>query len=93
MKKKRLKYQQVVANDGGWSDWIWPTHTGYRLGCCDCGLVHNVDFRVDTDLLDGEIIIGFRVSRNRKSTAGKRKGKRFSWLKGFEKHIQGDDVL
>jgi len=23
-----------------------PVRRGYRLGCCDCGLVHIMDFRV-----------------------------------------------
>jgi len=26
--------------------WIQPLRRGYKLACCDCGLVHRVDFRV-----------------------------------------------
>ena len=31
-----------------WRDGEWhePIHDGYLMACCDCGLVHRVDFRV-----------------------------------------------
>ena len=25
-------------------EWVRPVKRGYRLGCCDCGLVHRIDF-------------------------------------------------
>ena len=25
--------------------WIKPVHKGWKMKCCDCGLVHRVDFR------------------------------------------------
>jgi len=28
----------------GWSDWIFPTDK-YLMKCCDCGLVHQLEFR------------------------------------------------
>jgi hypothetical protein len=31
----------------GWTDWIRPKRRGYRMACCDCGLVHEVNFRLD----------------------------------------------
>lgn len=34
------------ANDDGWCDWVTPIMTGYRMACCDCGLVHDVQFQV-----------------------------------------------
>ena len=34
------------AGKDGWTDWQRPVMRGYRLGCCDCGLVHDIDFRV-----------------------------------------------
>lgn len=34
------------AGNNGWTDWQKPVMRGYRLGCCDCGLVHDFDFRV-----------------------------------------------
>lgn len=46
----------------GWSDWIHPL-PGYRMACCDCGLVHDMQFRID-DL--GQV--NFRARRNARST-------------------------
>lgn len=36
----------MVENDDGWSDWVQPRHSRYLLKCCDCGLVHVMQFRV-----------------------------------------------
>ena len=30
----------------GWSEWQQPIMKGYRMQCCDCGLVHEVEFEV-----------------------------------------------
>ena len=30
----------------GFTRWIQPVEKGYLLVCCDCGLVHEMDFRV-----------------------------------------------
>jgi Zn-finger protein len=35
-----------VVDEYGWSDWISPVMTGYLMQCCDCGLIHEMDFRV-----------------------------------------------
>lgn len=51
-------YYKPVADE-----WIQPIRRGYRLACCDCGLVHDMDFRV----LKGRA--QFRVRRNNRSTA------------------------
>lgn len=40
------KYPRIVENADGWSDWIIPQMSDYRMACCDCGLVHRVQFRV-----------------------------------------------
>ncbi len=34
------------ALEDGWSNWICPKPTGYLMQCCDCELIHEVDFRV-----------------------------------------------
>lgn len=31
---------------GGWTEWIHPL-PGYRMACCDCGLVHEIELRID----------------------------------------------
>jgi len=40
------KMKQHYANEDGWSEPDTPVMRGYKLCCCDCGLVHNVDFNV-----------------------------------------------
>jgi len=30
---------------GGWTEWVCPTK-GYLMKCCDCGLVHELQFKV-----------------------------------------------
>lgn len=54
----------LAVNDG---DWIVPTpQEGFRWGCCDCGLMHSVDFRV----VDGQVEM--RVYRDASGTAALR---------------------
>lgn len=38
-------FEQMVENEDGWSDWIHPL-PGYRMQCCDCGLVHGLQFEI-----------------------------------------------
>ena len=41
----RTKWNQIVekvANDG-WSDWR-DLETEHRISCCECGLVHDIEF-------------------------------------------------
>lgn len=44
-------------------EWVQPVRRDYKMGCCDCGLVHNLDFRI------GDGRVQFRVRRNNRSTA------------------------
>lgn len=57
-----MKYDKPKAGE-----WIQPVRRGYKLACCDCGLVHNVDFRLY------KARIQFRVFRNERSTAAMRR--------------------
>ena len=41
-------YPVETENETGWSDWIRP-RPGYRMACCDCGLVHEMEMSVDDD--------------------------------------------
>lgn len=46
MKKIPKKFLKVTAKTKyGWSDWQFPTMTSYLMKCCDCGLVHEMDFQ------------------------------------------------
>lgn len=48
-------------------EWIQPQRRAYKLMCCDCGLVHNLDFRV---VHSGRgCTVQFRAYRNNRSTA------------------------
>ena len=58
------------AEDGEWIDAAARVH---KIQCCDCGLVHDYDFRV----VDGRV--QFRAKRNNRATGQVRrhqKGKR-----------------
>lgn len=43
-------------------EWIQPVEEGYKMQCCDCGLVHRMDFRVE----DGRA--QFRAFRDNRAT-------------------------
>lgn len=40
------KYFQEREDETGWSREILPIMRGYKMACCDCGLVHNMQFDV-----------------------------------------------
>ena len=40
-KKKRIRYEQVYDDE-----WVTPRMKGWRMKCCDCGLVHEITFKV-----------------------------------------------
>jgi hypothetical protein len=73
-----------LKGDAGWQ---YPVMKGYKMGCCDCGLVHNVDFEVFKELpptadrsevrpLEG-YKVRINVTRNNRSTAAlRREGKK-----------------
>lgn len=61
------KFKQEEATNGRWTEWIQPIRKGYKIACCDCGLVHDMDFRI-VPWRSGHKI-QFRVARNNRSTA------------------------
>lgn len=44
MKLRRIRVERVVGD--GWTQWIQPVRRGYLLACCDCALVHRMNFRI-----------------------------------------------
>ena len=34
------------VTEDGWTEWQFPIHKGYLMQCCDCNLIHEVDFKV-----------------------------------------------
>lgn len=51
-----------MPNKNGWTDWLHPL-ANYRLACCDCGLVHRLEFRID-----GHNQLNFRAKRDERAT-------------------------
>jgi hypothetical protein len=46
-KPRKIMYPEVVAaTPDGFSEWGAPDMTGARVACCDCGLVHEHQFKV-----------------------------------------------
>ena len=71
--RKRVRFRQVY-DDG---EWVTPTRK-HKMACCDCGLVHNMEFRIAMiEILNGRKFnkpaVQFRASRNERSTAGRRR--------------------
>jgi hypothetical protein len=82
------KFKQIAANDDGWSEYQFPLKTGYKMACCDCGLVHDAEFEIFKvlkthpdgsfeieKLTDKSLKVGFRMKRNNRSSAQIRRHK------------------
>lgn len=67
-----MKYYEQVEGE-----WISPVHRNYKLACCDCGLVHKVDFQVSFSK-SGKPSVHYRVFRDEKATAAMRRPLKFS---------------
>ena len=50
-------------------EWVQPIRKGYKMMCCDCGLVHTLDFRI---VGDKRKFIHFRAFRDEEATDKKR---------------------
>ena len=72
-----MKYtQHAESYPGEWSRWVSPIHgigeRNYRFACCDCGLVHELQFRVKEDHKQRASVV-FRARRNNRATAAMRR--------------------
>jgi hypothetical protein len=48
---KKLRFKNHKAGRGGWSEWVYPsTEENYLFQCCDCGLVHELQFKTFIEL-------------------------------------------
>lgn len=45
MKAKRMRPEKAVS-PRGFSRWVQPNMGGYVFRCCDCGLMHEMQFRL-----------------------------------------------
>lgn len=69
--KKEKLYPQ--AHDG---DWIVVSWRGFKEQCCDCGLVHKLNFRIVKSGVDkGRVAV--QVFRDARATAAVRRGFKF----------------
>ena len=65
-----MKYKP--GYDGGW---VKPCRKAYRMMCCDCGLVHEMDFRIVDSRNGKKRQVQFRVRRNERATAASRRAR------------------
>lgn len=75
-----MRYATLTQPDTkSWTPWTTPA-VKYKLACCDCGLVHDVEFTVRLkggkrlDRRKGQI--KFRLKRNGRATAAMRRNGR-----------------
>ena len=55
---------RTKVSDG---EWVQPKRRGYQLECCDCGLVHLLNFRIEGDRVQ------FQAFRDEMKTAATRR--------------------
>lgn len=67
MKLPRLKKAYYKVQSG---EWVQPKRRGYRMMCCDCGLVHILNFR--TVKLGRGNKVQFQAFRHNRATASAR---------------------
>lgn len=63
-----MRYPKIKDNE-----WVRPRRKSFRDMCCDCGLVHLVDYRIVTD--GARQFVEFRVKRHGPATGGARSRK------------------
>ena len=57
-------------------EWVRPTMRGHHDQCCDCGLVHILDFRIVT--VRGRQQVEYRARRHGRATGGARRPYQFT---------------
>lgn len=62
------RYKQAYDDE-----WFEPIKTGYKMRCCDCGLVHVFNFRV----VKGTTTIQITAKRDNRATAASRRSKKY----------------
>lgn len=41
-----MRYKQEIEKNG-WTRWIRPKRKYYHIKCCDCGLKHKLEFKLE----------------------------------------------
>lgn len=71
--------EPMIEGPDGWSDWVHPL-PGYRMQCCDCNLIHDMEFSIvprlpgDDALNPGETDAGVITFRARRSPLSSQEG-------------------
>lgn len=55
--------------------WVQPIRKGYKLACCDCGLVHRMDFRIHKQRAQFRVFRDSRATGAMRAAATKRKAR------------------
>ena len=68
-------YERPKPGRGGWTNWIQPVPKGYRMACCDCGLVHEINFTVvrAKRRRGRKLVVLFKARRHERATAATRR--------------------
>lgn len=81
------KYKTLIEGEDGWTEWVMPNPEGYKIACCDCGLIHDLEFEAFKVIEDDEARnrvrikplsrrlygVRFRARRDMRATAQRRR--------------------
>lgn len=83
------KFIQETEGPNGWCRWVPVRMRGYEMACCDCGLVHTMQFKAVRvtkkrkdgswdyeNLSHGKFRVMLRAKRNPRSTGQLRRHKK-----------------
>jgi len=82
------KHKTPKVGEDGWSEWVYPYMDNYKIACCDCGLVHDMELKVIRvkhlpnktmlvkDSRSTALAVSFRARRNARATAQARRWKK-----------------
>jgi len=68
---KEEERQEFIYEQPESGEWVQPIRKGYKMACCDCGLVHKMDFKIEKQ--GKKHFILFRVFRDNRATRQLRK--------------------
>lgn len=81
------RYKKEKEEDDGWTRWVFPEMSLYKMACCDCGLVHDLAFEIveveyndkgyfrHKKTIDG-LKVRFKARRNNRATGQIRRRKK-----------------
>ena len=68
-----MRYKKPQTESDGWCDWQFPRMEAYKMACCDCGLVHDMQFAIaQVKSIDGIEIFERRFTGTKTPKSGRR---------------------